>query len=311
MNPLPPQRILLVEDDEDDYLITRDLLEAQDHSSYTVQWCSTYESALAAIRTQHHDLYLVDYRLGRQTGLDLVREAFGGVALAPVILLTGQGDYQVDLEATQLGVTNFLVKRNIDPLTLERSIRYAVRHHHVVEGLRRSEERYALVVQAADDGIWDWDLQSDEIYFSPRWRAILGTEDALRMEAPDAWFGRVHPDDLGRLAGAIADHTAGRTPHLESEYRIRHADGRWRWVRSRGLATRGPDGTATRLAGSLSDITDRRSAEERLAHGALHDALTGLPNRTLFVDRLAQALRRSTRDDRLRCAVVFLDIDRF
>jgi diguanylate cyclase (GGDEF)-like protein/PAS domain S-box-containing protein len=311
MTVAPPQRILLVEDDEDDYIITRDLLAAQDRAAFTLDWCSDYEQARDAIRARSHDLYLVDYRLGEHSGLQLVRDAFQGLPIAPVILLTGQGDYLIDLEATALGVTNFLVKRNLDPLTLERSIRYAVRHHQAIRDLRRSEERYALVVRAADEGIWDWDLDGHELYLSPRWSALMGGEEEPRIAGPDAWFGLVHPDDLGALKAAVDEHIAGHTPHLESEYRMRHADGEWRWVRSRGLATWNTDGGASRLAGSLSDITARRTVEERLVHGALHDALTGLPNRTLFTDRLAQVLRRATRDPDLRCAVLFLDVDRF
>ena len=92
---------------------------------------------------------------------------------------------------------------------------------------------------------------------------------------------------------------------------MRHADGTWRWVSTRGLAIRDVDGRPTRMAGSLSDITDRRVAQLRLQHDALHDTLTGLPNRTLFVDRVSQIVQRSLRDPGMGCAVLFLDIDRF
>jgi predicted signal transduction protein with EAL and GGDEF domain len=92
---------------------------------------------------------------------------------------------------------------------------------------------------------------------------------------------------------------------------VRHADGTWRWVTTRGLAIRGLDGTPTRMAGSMSDITDRRVAQLRLQHDALHDTLTKLPNRTLFMDRVTQVLQRSQRDPATGCAVLFLDLDRF
>ncbi|HZL06267.1 MAG TPA: response regulator [Coriobacteriia bacterium] len=107
-----PLRVLLVEDDEDDYLITRDMLAAQDRAQYKLDWCSDYDGALAAIREQRHDVYLVDYRLGRHTGLDLVRAGFTSQPTVPVIVLTGQSDYEIDLEATALGVTDFLVKQD-------------------------------------------------------------------------------------------------------------------------------------------------------------------------------------------------------
>jgi diguanylate cyclase (GGDEF)-like protein/PAS domain S-box-containing protein len=304
-------RVVLVEDDEDDYVVTRDMLADQDRIRFTVDWCADYDLGLARIREQRDDVYLIDYRLGERTGLDLVREGFASRPRAPVIILTGQSDYQTDLEATALGVTDYLVKQELTATALERSIRYALSHHKAVDDLSQSEQRYALAVRAASDGIWDWDLTTERIYFSPRWHAILGRPERTRDEDPAAWFELVHDDDLLRLRAAIDAHLAGQTPHLESEHRMRHADGTWRWMLGRGLAIRGPDGTATRMAGSLSDITGRREAEGQLQHDALHDGLTGLPNRPLFMDRLDQVLSRAMRDSAIGCAVLFLDIDRF
>ena len=306
-----PLRVLLVEDDEDDYLITRDMLATQDRARFTLDWCAEFTEALEAIRQQRHDVYVIDYRLGRHTGLELVREGFATRPRAPVIILTGASDYEIDLEATALGVTDYLVKQDLEPAGLERSIRYAVSHQRAIDDLIQSEERYALAVRAANDGIWDWDLRSDRIYFSPRWRAILGQTERSGDEDPAAWFDLVHSDDVLRLRAAIDAHVAGHTSHLESEHRMRHADGTWRWVLSRGLAIRGSNAEVTRMAGSLSDITDRRSAEIRLQHDALHDALTGLPNRALFMDRVDQAVVRTWREAGCGCAVLFIDIDRF
>jgi len=204
-----------------------------------------------------------------------------------------------------------MVKQDLDPAGLERSIRYAISHQRALTDLIRSEERYALAVRAASDGIWDWDLRRDRIYFSPRWHAILGHAERSGDEDPAVWFDLVHPGDLARLRAAIDAHVAGQTPHLESEHRMLHADGTWRWVLSRGLAIRGMDAEVTRMAGSLSDITERRSAEIRLEHDALHDALTGLPNRALFMDRLEHIVRRMSREPTSAGAVLFVDIDRF
>jgi diguanylate cyclase (GGDEF)-like protein/PAS domain S-box-containing protein len=182
------------------------------------------------------------------------------------------------------------------------------RHH---AELVRSEERYALAIRAANDGIWDWDLTADAVYFSPRWHAILGQASPDADQPPAAWLDLVHPGDAARLRAAIRAHLQGRTPQLLAEHRMRHADGSWRWVVTRGLATRGADGAPTRMAGSMSDVTDRRLAQLRLQHDALHDNLTGLPNRTLFMDRVHQTIQRTTRDPRAGCAVLFFDIDRF
>jgi diguanylate cyclase (GGDEF)-like protein/PAS domain S-box-containing protein len=306
-----PIRILLVEDDEDDYLITRDMLAGQERARFVLDWSAQYGEGLKAIERQEHDIYLIDYRLGPHTGLELIREGFAARPRAPVIILTGQSDYEIDLEATALGVTDYLIKQDLTPAGLERSIRYAISHQRALADLIQSEERYALAVRAANDGIWDWDLRRGRIYFSPRWHAILGQAEHSGDEDLAVWFDLVHSDDLLRLRAAIDAHIAGQTPHLESEHRMRHADGSWRWVLSRGLAIRGLNSEVTRMAGSLSDITDRRSAEIRLQHDALHDALSGLPNRALFMDRVDQVLRRTSREPAAGCAVLFIDIDRF
>ena len=296
-------RLLIVEDDEDDYLITRDLLAKPAGMRRTVDWSATYEDALAEIRRQRHDVYVIDYRLGERTGLELIREAFASRPFAPVIMLTGQPTQEIDLEATALGATDFLAKRDLGSDELERSIRHAISH--------QKAERYALAARAADDGIWDWDLRTDRLYLSPQWHAILGAPEEASDVAPSAWFDLVAPDDVLRLRTEITAHLEARTPRLECEFRMRHRDGSWRWVMAGGLATRDAEGTPIRMAGSLSDMTDRHVARLRLEHEALHDTLTGLPNRTLFIDRVEQTLQRAAREASAGCALLFLDLDEF
>src|SRR5687768_11069628 len=111
-------RILLVEDDEDDFVLTRSMLGVQGRARVELDWEQRFAPALRAIREARHDLYLVDFRLGERTGLQLVSEAWESNPPAPVILLTGQDDYEVDLQATELGVTDYLVKGTIDGLSL-------------------------------------------------------------------------------------------------------------------------------------------------------------------------------------------------
>jgi diguanylate cyclase (GGDEF)-like protein/PAS domain S-box-containing protein len=304
-------RILLVEDDEDDFVLTQSMLRAQGRARFELEWEQRYASALIAIRESRHDLYLVDYRLGDRTGLELVREAWESDPRAPVILLTGQDDYEIDLQASELGVTDYLVKGTVDAPSLERTIRYAIRHHQAMLDLRRSEERYAVAVRATNDGIWDWDLVAQSMHFSDRWKTLLGYDGATPFDRPDAWFDLVHPDDVERLRREIKNHLVGSSPHFENEHRIRHADGDWRWVLTRGLTTRDGLGNPVRITGSVSDITDRRNAQQRLIHDALHDRLTGMPNRTLFMDRLVQCLRHLERDPGYGYAVLYLDVDRF
>jgi len=181
----------------------------------------------------------------------------------------------------------------------------------VEDALRESEERYALAVRAANDGLWDWNLKKSQIYYSPRWKQMLGYTDQEISDNPNEWFNRVHPDDIGQLKTNIAAHIKGLSAHFECEYRIQHSNGSYRWMLSRGMAVIGSDKTALRLAGSQTDVTLRKQAEIKLLHDALHDSLTELPNRALFIDRLNHVIERSKRDSRHIYAVIFLDLDRF
>ncbi|UUX49585.1 EAL domain-containing protein [Nisaea acidiphila] len=178
-------------------------------------------------------------------------------------------------------------------------------------GLAESEERYALSAAGSNDGLWDWDLRREKIYLSPRWREMLGLVEDDIGESPAEWFSRIHPDDVARVTTQIDAHLAGAVPHFECEFRVRHSDGTYLWMLTRGLAVRGEDGSAHRIAGSQTDITGRKRAEQQLVHDALHDALTGLPNRTLFLDLVRKALARIRREPDARFAVAFLDLDRF
>ncbi len=177
--------------------------------------------------------------------------------------------------------------------------------------LHVSQERFALAVAGANDGIWDRDLRTGEVYFSPRWKSLLGHAADEVGDDPEEWTARVHPDDLPTLQAAFDAHLRGDVASFESEHRMRHSDGTYRWYLTRGVAIRDRHGEPTRIAGSTSDITTRKAAEERLRQSALHDDLTGLPNRALFLDRVAFSLRRTTREPDHRCAVMFLDLDRF
>jgi diguanylate cyclase (GGDEF)-like protein/PAS domain S-box-containing protein len=299
-----PIRVLLVDDDEDDHLLTRDLLAEITEigrERYRLDWEPDYGAALAAMCDRTHDVYLLDYHLGGRTGLELLQEAVAGGCRAPIIMLTGLGDRDVDLEAMKVGAADYLAKSSLDASRLERSIRYALERARTLEALRESEERYSLAARGANDGLWDWNLKTGRIYFSPRWKGMLGFAEADVSDQPEQWLGRVHPEDLPRLEGDLAAHLEGRTPHFENEHRLLHKDGSFRWMLTRGLAVRDEDGKPYRIAGSQTDTTGRK----------VYDGLTGLPNRVLFLDRLVSSLARAKRHPEHLFAVLFLDLDRF
>ena len=192
--------------------------------------------------------------------------------------------------------------------SLQREI---VEHQRTEAALRESEERYALAARGANDGLWDWEITHDRIYYSPRWQQMLGYEDGELSDQPEEWIRRVHPDDLDHLYSTLTAHLEGVSAHFQVEHRMKHRDGSWRWMLTRGLAVRTVSGAAYRMAGSQTDITDRKRAEEQLLRDAFRDTLTNLPNRALFMDRLRHAVELAKRHDEHAYAVLFLDVDRF
>ena len=189
----------------------------------------------------------------------------------------------------------------------------AMRQKAVVEnGLKISEERYSLAINGAKDGIWDWNFTNNKIFFSTRWKSILGFKENEFGDSPEAWFDRVHPEDIHRLRADIICHLEGGTEYFENEHRILHKDNEtYFWIHARGLAIRDGDNNAVRMAGSISDVTERKEFEERLIHDAMHDALTQLPNRSYFLDILRRTIERSKRYPNYKAAVIIVDLDRF
>jgi len=214
--------------------------------------------------------------------------------------------------------SEFWVEMSIVPVTDQSggythwvSIKRDITERKAAEALRKSEERYALAVRGANDGLWDWNLIANKVYFSARWKSMLGYFENEIGNSPNDWFNRVHPEDTKQVRAEITAHLEGLTPYFENEHRMLSKDGTYRWMLSRGTAVRDADGKAYRIVGSQTNITDRRVAEAQLLHNAFHDALTGLPNRALFVDCLSRAVERGKRREDYLFAVLFLDLDRF
>ena len=182
---------------------------------------------------------------------------------------------------------------------------------HTETALKQDAERLALAARGAKDGLWELDLRTRELYVSERWKAMLGLSSSVTIERVEGWFERVHPDDVTPLTEAFRAHIAGETEHLEHEHRIRHEDGSYRWFLCSGMAV-GSGRRRLRIAGSVTDVTDHVLDQERLRTAGFRDPLTGLRNRTDFLEvlgrRLEEFKRRSVGE---RFAVLFLDLDRF
>ena len=239
MSRLPEHLVLLVvQADEAAHAPVRAALKGIEGTEYEIHWVTTPRAALAALEEHPHDAFLVDRELHEpgHNGLDVAADILAHSPHAPVILLDDHADRVTDLAATEMGVSDYLVHPS--PATLERSLRYAITHQRVLRRLAESEERHALALQGANDGLWDWDVRADKLYFSPRWKAMIGYPEAEIGDAPGEWLGRVHPDDRAGLTQALEGHLTGATQHFESEHRVQHRDSSYRWMLARGIAVR-------------------------------------------------------------------------
>jgi PAS domain S-box-containing protein len=216
--------------------------------------------------------FLASLRLAASIANPLVQLA----ALAGRI--SSDKDYSVRAKIRAGGEAGLLIRAFNEMLSRIESRERALRD--ALKSLQESEERYALAARGANDGLWDWNLVTNEIFFSSRWGLMLGNSENESWSSPEDWFAHIHTDDRQRVRDDIAAHCAGKVLEFVSEYRMRHKSGGYIWTLSRGIAVRDSSGKALRMAGSQTDITE----------GKIDDPLTHIPNRLYFVDRLESAI---------------------
>jgi diguanylate cyclase (GGDEF)-like protein len=236
--------------------------------------------------------FLASLRLAVSIGDPLVQLA------AVARFISADKDYSVRARIHAGGETGLLIRSFNEMLSQIESREQALKE--VLGSLQESEERYALAARGANDGLWDWNLVSGEIYFSPRWNHMLGYPVCEAWSRAEDWFGHIHTDDRERVRAALAAHCDGKTAEFVSEYRMRHESSGYIWMLSRGIAVRDSCGKPIRMAGSQTDITE----------GKISDPLTCIPNRLYFVDRLEAAIE-SARQQGTLFAVLFIDLDQF
>ena len=178
------------------------------------------------------------------------------------------------------------------------------------EAMRASEKRWQLALRGSNDGLWDWNALTGEVYISARWKQMLGYADNEIPNLSEEWERRVHPDDLARVKTDIAAHLARETPYYVSEYRMQARDGSWKWVLARGQGVWDERGRPLRMAGSHTDITDRKRAEEQLSYEAAYDPLTQLSNRRRLIEQIEVAFVHAQASGE-PLSICLCDVDRF
>jgi diguanylate cyclase (GGDEF)-like protein/PAS domain S-box-containing protein len=306
--------ILILEDVVTDAeLIERELSKAK--IVFTSKRVDTREAFLQAIAKFQPNIVLSDYNLPQFNGLEALRLLKENENRLPFILVTGALTEEVAVECMKEGVDDYILKASLKRLpsavlkALEK--REAEKAKEKMEvALRQSEERFRLVARATNDAIWDWDIVANTVWWSEGIRTLFGYPNGgVRVEG-EWWKGRIHPEDEERVSSSVQAFLEGNAKFWSDEYHYRRADDSYALVIDRAFILRDDEGKAVRMIGSMMDITERRRAEEKINYLAYYDPLTGLPNRTLFEDRLPQALSLAKRNEQM-VAVMLLDLDRF
>lgn len=276
------------------------------------------------------DLALLDYHMPELSGIHVIQKLRKNLLdpTIPLVLMLPEANKDVITDAFDMGMSDYLLKP-FPPAEFYTRISNLLNLHHVtkelaekntslnaaiesaIADLKESEERYRLALQGTRDGIWDWDLAKGKIFYTDNWCSMVGFDKSEVAPVPLFWMNRVHPDDLFGLSSAIDNHIVGKTDKIECEYRIRHKKGHYFWALAKGMAIRDEQGDPTRIIGAQSDINQIKEIQHKLVHNALHDTLTGLPNRSLFTERVQQAFLRFKRKSKDKFVVLFVDVDKF
>lgn len=256
-------RLLLVEDDPTDAEYTRAMLSQIRHARVEVRWVTRVEEALDRLRSGEHDVALVDYLLGRENGLDLVRRATALELRTPMILLTGKGSREVDLEAQEAGAADYLVKGRIDPDGLERALRYTLDRTRTLRALQASEERYRALFDHLPLGLYRCTPDGGFVDANPALVKLLGRPSAEELRGRHAASFFVAPTDVQRLRDRLAEE--GVVRGFESW--LERNDGFHVPVRTAARAHRGSNGAVEYVEGVVEDLREVESVH-RLRIGA-------------------------------------------
>ncbi len=287
-------RVLVVDDDEDDYFLTESIIRSIEGANFSVHWAYRYKDALNLILAEEYDLFFVDYYLGAKTGLDLLREAKENGCNAPMILLTGKGNREVDIEAMRIGAADYLVKADLNPDLIERSIRYSLENGRALKALRTNELRYRNIFEKSKDAIFFADeslrfltvndstcnlLEYDQEAIKKLSLYDLIQEEQQKTELRHLLINYKSMNDLELLLKS----QSGEDIYAIFSYSFIEQSGESRYIQ--GMIH---DITAMKKAEKANVLAEKLATTDRLARTLAHEIRNPLTNIHLSVDHLLQ-----------------------
>ncbi|NLY76035.1 MAG: EAL domain-containing protein [Firmicutes bacterium] len=305
-------RILIVDDDEDDFYIIRDLLSDIKEVKYDTVWASSYKAALQALETNKFDACLLDYRLGEHTGLELLQEIVSRGNRTPVILLTGQGDHAIDIEAMNTGASDYLVKGEVGPVILERSIRYAIERKRMEDELFNEKERALVTLASIGDAVITTDINYGINYMNSAAETITAWKNEEAYGRPLSEIltviNEITREPFGNPVEIVLSQN--KTINFPNQALLVNRDGREYAIEATASPILNRDNEIGGIVIVLRDVTQTRELPKKISYQASHDSLTGLVNRGKFEEHLEQVLE-SAKNQGLAHVLFFMDLDRF
>ncbi|MGK0249118.1 MAG: PAS domain S-box-containing protein [Oleispira sp.] len=297
MNSQQSANILVVDDIEANRKLLSHHLK---RAGYRVETAKGGIEALEMLSSESFDLVLLDIMMPEVDGfivLKSLRKHYQASELA-VIMISAIDSSEEIVKALHLGANDYISKPFDVNIMLSR-VGIQLKSGSLYKQLQLSEERYKLAFSASNDGLWDWDIESGTVFYSDRWREMMGLANNLPLDSIEKWLDRVYPDDVDALRDVIYGHLSAPATIVHHEYRALFGDGNYRWMLCRAKALFGKDGKAVRMTSSQSDISATK----------IFDPITGLPNGLVFMDRLNRTLAHAERIGVPDFALISMSVD--
>jgi diguanylate cyclase (GGDEF)-like protein/PAS domain S-box-containing protein len=330
---LSTKNILYVEDDSDAAEEVTFFLQHYVNKLYTA---TNGQDALEIFQNNPVDLVVTDIQMPKMNGLEMAKAIRKQNASVPIIIVSAFNESSMLLEAIELGIDAYLLKPLslskllekieilLHPKELERELSATNERLKLLKKLEKTEkelllykERVDFAFRATKEGLWDWNIVTGEVYYSPRWKEMIGYRDDELGNTLETWEKSVYPQDLQKAKAELEKIFSHKKDEYAVEFRLIHKDGNLVWILARGTVEFDSDGKPVRMIGTHQDISSRKEMEFELQNAkrtaenlAITDGLTGLYNRRYFNETIEKELNRSKRDEK-HIAFMMLDIDYF